>query len=122
MTVTATRIAIIGSGLIGRAWATVFASHGFDVALYDVKPEAAAAARAHIGTNLQDLAGHGLVDDPEDALTRIRIAADLADALPGATLVQESGPETVEAELELFAQMDVLAPGDAILASSTSFI
>ncbi len=117
-----TKIAIVGSGLIGRAWATVFASHGFEVALHDVKPEAAKAARAHIGRNLKELAGHDLVDDPKGSLARIRVAKDLADALKGVALVQENGPETVEAKRELFAQMDGLAPASAILASSTSFI
>lgn len=117
-----TRIAIIGSGLIGRAWATIFASHGFDVAMHDAAPGVAKAARAHIGRNLKELAGHGLVDDPAGALKRIRLATDLADALKGAALAQESGPETVEAKKALFAQMDALAPASCILASSTSFI
>ena len=117
-----TKIAIVGSGLIGRAWATVFASNGFAVALYDVKHEAAEAAREHIATNLRELAGHGLVDDPDGSLARIRVAADLADALAGVALVQENGPETVEAKRALFAEMDRLAPADAILASSTSYI
>ncbi|KUL94097.1 3-hydroxyacyl-CoA dehydrogenase [Bosea sp. WAO] len=117
-----TKIAIVGSGLIGRAWATVFASHGFEVALYDLKHEAAQAARAHIGNNLEELAGHGLVDDPKGALARIRVAAGLADALKDIALAQENGPETVEAKRELFAEMDRLAPSGAILASSTSFI
>jgi L-gulonate 3-dehydrogenase len=119
---TSTAIAIVGSGLIGRAWATVFSSHGFEVALYDVKPEVSAAARIHIGSNLAELSQHGLVDDPAGALARIRVAAGLAEALRGATLVQENGPETVEAKLALFAQMDGLAEDFAILASSTSFI
>lgn len=117
-----TKIAIVGSGLIGRAWATVFASHGFEVALYDLKHEAAQAARSHIDTNLEELAGHGLVDDPKGALARIRVAADLADALKDIALAQENGPETVEAKRTLFAEMDRLAPSGAILASSTSFI
>jgi len=117
-----TSIAIVGSGLIGRAWATVFAAHGCAVALHDVKPEAAEAARAHIGENLGELAGHGLVDDPDGALARIRVADGLADALDGADLVQENGPETVEAKRALFAAMDGLAAADTILASSTSFI
>lgn len=117
-----TKIAIIGSGLIGRAWATIFASHGFDVALHDVVPAAAKAARAHIGKNLRELAGHGLVDDPKASLARIRVATDLADALKGVALVQENGPETIEAKKALFAEMDRLAPKNAILASSTSFI
>jgi L-gulonate 3-dehydrogenase len=117
-----TKIAIVGSGLIGRAWATIFASHGFDVALHDVKQEVAKAALAHIGRNLRELAGHGLVDDPKGALARISIARDLADALKGAALAQENGPETIEAKKALFVQMDALAPATTILASSTSFI
>ena len=116
------KIAIVGSGLIGRAWATVFSSHGFDVALTDVKPEAAEAARAHIGRNLRELQGHGLVEDPKDALARIRVANGLADALKGAALVQENGPETIEAKTALFADMDRLAAPSTILASSTSYI
>ncbi|HEY5798315.1 MAG TPA: 3-hydroxyacyl-CoA dehydrogenase [Bosea sp. (in: a-proteobacteria)] len=117
-----TNIAIVGSGLIGRAWATVFASHGFAVALHDVAAGAAEAARSHIGTNIEELAGHGLVADPKGSLARIRVASDLADVLKGADLVQENGPETVEAKQKLFAEMDALAPLSTILASSTSFI
>jgi 3-hydroxyacyl-CoA dehydrogenase len=117
-----THIAIVGSGLIGRAWATVFASHGCSVALHDVAPGAAEAARAHIGTNLEELAGHGLVADPAGSLSRIRVAGDLADVLTGADLVQENGPETVAAKQQLFAEMDALCPPSTILASSTSFI
>lgn len=117
-----TKIAIIGSGLIGRAWATIFASHGFDVALHDVAPGAAEAARTHIGSNLEELAGHGLVEDPRGSLARIRVASGLADALNGADLVQENGPEAVETKRALFAEMDRLAAPETILASSTSFI
>lgn len=116
------KIAIVGSGLIGRAWATVFASHGFEVALHDVKREAAEAARDHIAANLRELNGHGLVDDPEGSLARIRVSTGLADALGGVALAQENGPETVEAKQALFAEMDELAPSGAILASSTSYI
>ena len=117
-----TRIAIIGSGLIGRAWATIFASKGFQVALHDAAPGAAKAARVHISKNLSELGSHGLVDDPAGSLQRIRVASDLADALQGAALAQESGPETIEAKIALFAEMDALAAPSAILASSTSFI
>lgn len=117
-----TKIAIVGSGLIGRAWATVFASHGFTVALHDVKREAALAARDHIASNLAELHEQGLVDDPAGALARISVAADLADALKDVVLVQENGPETVEAKQALFAEMDRLAPPAAILTSSTSYI
>lgn len=117
-----TTIAIVGAGLIGRAWATVFASHGCEVALHDLAPGAAEAARAHIETNLEELAGHGLVSDAKGSLARIRVASDLADALEGAELVQENGPETLKAKRALFVEMDALAASSTILASSTSFI
>ncbi len=117
-----TKIAVVGSGLIGRGWATVFASHGFDVDLYDLRAQATQAAREHIAANLGELAALGLVTDPGAALAHIGIAADLESALAGATLAQECGPETLEAKRALFAEMDGLATPDVILASSTSFI
>jgi L-gulonate 3-dehydrogenase len=117
-----TKIAIIGSGLIGRAWATVFATHGFDVALHDQTVEIAETARQYIRKNLDDLARHGLVVDKKQAFARITVAKDLADALKGVALVQENGPETLDAKKALFEEMDLLAPKSAILASSTSFI
>lgn len=30
------KIGIVGSGLIGKSWAMIFASEGFNVVLYDV--------------------------------------------------------------------------------------
>ena len=117
-----TKIAIIGSGLIGRAWATVFATHGFEVALHDQTVEIAQTAHGHIRKNLDDLARHGLIKDKKQAYARIRVAHDLADALQGVALAQENGPETLEAKRALFDEMDQLAPKSAILASSTSFI
>lgn len=116
------KIAIVGSGLIGRAWAGIFASHGFDVALYDVKREAAEAAKVHIAANLEEQAAFGLVEDPKGSAARLSVAADLASALKGAVLAQESGPENLDAKKALFAEMDRLAAPETILASSTSFI
>ncbi len=117
-----TKIAIIGTGLIGRAWATVFCSHGFEVALHDANPTAAMTARGFIGQSLKELAGHGLVADVAASLKRVHLADSLAAALKGAALAQENGPERLEAKRALFAEMDRLAPKGTILASSTSSI
>jgi L-gulonate 3-dehydrogenase len=117
-----TKIAIVGSGLIGRAWATVFAGAGYDVALYDPAPGAAKAAKAFVAKSLRAQAAVGLVDVNVAGTSRVRIAKDLADALEGADLVQENGPETIEAKRALYAEMDQLAGPRTILASSTSFI
>ena len=77
------RVAIIGSGLIGRAWAMVFARAGWDVAMYDAVAGAAEKALALVGEGLDELARHGLVDDPKGAAARVRAAKSVADALDG---------------------------------------
>lgn len=116
------RVAIIGSGLIGRAWAMVFARAGWGAALYDAVEGAAEKALGLVAEGLDELEKHGLVADPKGSAARVRAAKSVADALDGATFVQENVPETVEAKRAIFAELDALAAPDAILASSTSAI
>lgn len=116
------RVAVVGAGLIGRSWAIVFAAGGFEVALHDTSRDVVDAARVLIGQGLRDLAEHGLLDDPQAAAARVRAAADLADALAGAALVQENLPERVESKRAIFSELDRLAAPETILASSTSMI
>ena len=115
------KVAVIGAGLIGRAWAMVFARAGWDVALHDAVAEAAEASLRLIGEGLRGLAEHGLADDPAGAAARVN-AASLAAAIDGASFVQENVPETVAAKRAIFAELDRHAAPDAILASSTSSI
>ena len=89
------RIALVGGGLIGQAWAIVFARAGHDVMLYDAEPAALKQARDAIAARLQDLAGLGLVSDPHAVAGRIGDVLALAEALDGAAYVQESTPERV---------------------------
>lgn len=117
------KIAIIGAGLIGRAWAIVFARAGCSVAIYDAVPEALSACTKLLHDNISDLAKHGLITEtPEVVLARIKPASTLAEALKGAALVQENVKETVEVKRQIFAEMDKLAAPDTILTSSTSWI
>lgn len=116
------RVAMVGAGLIGRSWAIVFSSGGWDVALYDAAPGAAEAALGLVAEGLRGLAAQGLVSDAGGAAARVRAAASLADALDGVSYVQESIAENVEAKRAIFAELDRIAPPDAILASSTSTI
>src|SRR5687767_14212577 len=90
------RIAIVGSGLIGRAWAMVFASGGCEVALYDSVAGVAEQARTLVAEGLAELSARGLVGDAKAAASRVRTAKNLADALAGATFVQENTPEVLE--------------------------
>ncbi len=115
-------VAIIGTGLIGRSWAVVFARGGWDVRLTDPVPEALAAAPRLIRESLDDLARSGLAEDPAGAAGRVRTAGSLAEAVEGVDFVQENGPERLDAKRAIFAELDRSAPADAILASSTSAI
>jgi 3-hydroxyacyl-CoA dehydrogenase len=116
------RIALVGGGLIGQAWAIVFGRAGHEVMLYDAEASALKRAQGAIAARLDDLAGFRLVDDPHAVLGRIGYATGLVEVLDGAAYVQESTPERVEVKREVYAELDRLAAPDAILASSTSGI
>lgn len=116
------RIAVIGAGLIGRSWAIVFARAGWEVALHDATSDAAERALAMVTDGMAELQEHGLVDDAKAAVKRVRTSSSLADALDGASFVQENTPETLDAKRAIFTDLDRLAAPDAILASSTSTI
>jgi uncharacterized protein (DUF849 family)/3-hydroxyacyl-CoA dehydrogenase len=115
-------VAIVGVGLVGRAWAAIFARAGWNVRLTDPHIPTLSAAPRLIRDELHALARHGLAEDPDGTVARVSIAASLADALHGVEFVQESGPEMVEEKRTIFAQLDRLAPPDALLVSSTSAI
>jgi len=115
-------VAIVGAGLIGRAWAAVFSRAGWQVKLTDPDEAALAAAPGLVREELHALAGYGLADDPGGAANRVSAAKSLAEALDGVSFVQENGPETVEAKQAIFASLDKIAAPQVILSSSTSAI
>jgi len=117
------KIAIIGSGLIGRAWATVFARAGHPVKLYDAAPGAADRALSLIREGLEELKEFGLISEAPDAVAkRVSAAATLVEAVGNADYVQENTSENLEVKREVYRQMDAAAPAHCILASSTSTI
>ncbi|MBV8397523.1 MAG: 3-hydroxyacyl-CoA dehydrogenase [Acetobacteraceae bacterium] len=118
-----TNVAVIGAGLIGRAWSIVFARAGFEVRLWDPAAHAIDAAMVFIADRLPELAQAGLLQEqPGAVLPRVRRAATLEDALEGADHVQENGPERVPEKKALFAELDRLAAPQTVLASSSSGI
>lgn len=116
-------VAVIGAGLIGRAWAIVFARAGHPVRLHDMDLPTMQNSHFYIEERLNELAEFELLKDtPKAVLERITCVPDLAEALRDVVLVQENVRETVEAKNAIFRQLDELAPKNAILASSTSWI
>jgi 3-hydroxyacyl-CoA dehydrogenase len=116
------KIAIIGSGLVGRSWAISFARAGHDAFLWDSQPGAAAAAIGYIRQILPDLEANDLLrgSAPEEVLGRLHLAATVEEALDGAAYAQESTPEDLVIKRQVFAMLDAAAAPGTILASSTS--
>lgn len=118
------KVAIIGSGFVGRAWAISFARAGHDVALWDHDPQAPEKALTYIRGLLPDLEASDLLNGVASRAVeaRMRPTAALEDALEGVAHVQENTPEDVEVKRKVFARLDAAAAPNAVLASSTSAI
>lgn len=117
------KIALIGAGSIGIAWAVVFTRAGYEVALQDPDAARRGAAPGEIATRFRDLAAAGLYDgDSDEALARVSVHSDVAAAVADASYVQENAPEVLDLKRGLFAELDRAAPPTAVLASSSSAI
>ncbi|XP_053564501.1 lambda-crystallin homolog [Bombina bombina] len=116
-------IMIIGSGLIGRSWAMVFASGGFPVKLYDVVKEQVASALEDIRKQMGELKKADMLRgtlSAEDQMALISGCSDLKSALEGAIFIQECVPENLELKRKIFAELDLHVSDAAIISSSTS--
>ena len=117
------KVAIIGTGLIGRAWAMVFARAGHSVKVYDSAPGATDKAIGLITEGLEELQQFGLIkDSPATVMMRVSGAATLAQAVRDADYVQENTSELLDVKRDVYRQLDEAAPAHCILASSTSTI
>ncbi len=116
-------IAVIGSGTMGNGIAHVFAQHGHSVALIDVSQAALDKALKTIGGNLDRQVKKGIIaaEAPAEILGRIHLSTELASAAD-CSLVIEAASENPAIKFELFAKLDGICRGDAILATNTSSI
>src|ERR1700693_4898690 len=112
------RIAIIGTGVIGASWSSLYLAKGLQVVATDPAPNAEAALRKFVETAWPALKRLGL--SPGASQSNLTFTADLAKALAGADLVQENGPERIDFKKKLYGQLDQLLPPEVIIASSSS--
>ncbi|HXJ67839.1 MAG TPA: 3-hydroxyacyl-CoA dehydrogenase [Verrucomicrobiae bacterium] len=115
-------IAVLGAGLMGRGIAHVAALGGFVTTLQDTSREQLEKATSEIGANLEKGVALGRVaeQDAIEARRRLRTVTSLDDAARQADLVIEAVPERMDLKVEIFAQLERVAPAHAILASNTS--
>jgi 3-hydroxyacyl-CoA dehydrogenase len=116
------KVAMIGAGLVGRAWAISFARGGYDVVLYDAAPGMAAKSAAAVAGPVEELERQELLrgSTKAEVLARISGTDNLAEAVAGTVHIQENVPENLDLKRKVFAELDPVAPADAVLCSSTS--
>ena len=112
------RIAIVGTGVIGASWTSLFLAKGLEVVATDIAPNAEASLRKFVEAAWPALNRLGL--SPGASQSNLKFTAALAQAVAGAELVQENGPERIDFKQKLYGQLDELLPPDVIIASSSS--
>jgi 3-hydroxyacyl-CoA dehydrogenase len=112
------RIAIIGTGVIGASWTALFLAKGLQVVATDIAPNAEAALRKFVENAWPALKRLGL--SPAASQSNLTFNPALTEALAGADLVQENGPERIDFKQKLYGQLDETLPPDVIIASSSS--
>jgi len=117
-------ISVIGAGTMGNGIAHVFAQAGFKVRIIDISLTQLDKAIANIAKNFDRQVAKGLVTEEQKkaALANISICSNMSEGVKNAELVVEAATENVELKLEIFEQLDKLAPKEAILATNTSSI
>ncbi len=114
------KIACVGSGVIGRGWATGFASAGFEVSLYDISGDALKHAMIAIECSLEDLQKAGMIISADDTIALIKPTLSLAEAVLDAGYVQESVFEDIKAKREVYEALDQHIGADTVVGSSVS--
>jgi 3-hydroxybutyryl-CoA dehydrogenase len=118
------RVAMIGTGTMGRMIAFQIARHGIPVTLNDSDPAALERAQTAIERFIRDWVAGGTMTEAEAEATRARFhyVADLSSAVRDTDLVIEAIPERVDLKRALFSQLDELCRDTTIIATNSSSI
>jgi 3-hydroxybutyryl-CoA dehydrogenase len=116
-------LVVVGAGLMGSGIAQVAAVAGHRVTMRDVSGEALERGRAAVRTSLDRFVAKERIsrEAADAALGRISTTTDL-DCVQEADAVIEAVFESLEVKVELFGELDRLAPAGALLATNTSAI
>jgi 3-hydroxybutyryl-CoA dehydrogenase len=116
------KILVVGAGTMGNGIAQTAAVSGFEVTMTDVAAEAIARGQKTIAKSVEKLAEKGSITaEQKQAALEVATALDLESARE-ADMIIEAATENPKLKLDLFTQLDELAPEDTILATNTSSI
>lgn len=117
------KIGIVGSGFIGRGWAMLFASAGYNVSIFDVVPSKLTEALEDIKTQLLKLEETGNLRGNLTATEQfnlIKTSETLKHCVNGSIHIQECVFENLELKQKVFKELDGVASNQVVLCSSSS--
>jgi 3-hydroxyacyl-CoA dehydrogenase len=116
------RAAVLGLGTMGHGIAQTMALAGCEVRGYDASPDARDSLRNRVRANLEQMLAVGLVEEDAvaDAVGRVTVCDNEAEALAGAEFVTEAVVEDLAVKQELFERIESAVEPKSILASNTS--
>ena len=110
--------AVLGAGVIGASWTALFLASGRDVAVYDNSPAVEKTVRDYVTRAWPTLESLGLVKGGSP--DRVRFCKSAAEAVEGASFVQENVPERIEIKHALYKEIETSLSQDAVVATSAS--
>jgi len=114
------RIAIVGSGAMGRGIAQIAAAAGHAVRLVDARPNAAEEAVDAISAQFARLAEKGRMTPEAATAASDRLTPSTLRELGDSDVVIEAIVEALEAKQALFRELEDIVGDGAILATNTS--
>jgi 3-hydroxybutyryl-CoA dehydrogenase len=118
------KICVVGAGNMGHQISLLCAIHGYKTTCTDVVPEILKKAEKFADTYLPGRVEKGKMtkEVAEQARKNISFTPDLKEATKDADYVIEAVLEILDVKRKLFAQLDQVAPPQAILATNSSYI
>ncbi|MBI2910841.1 MAG: NAD(P)-binding domain-containing protein [Chloroflexi bacterium] len=115
------KIAVVGSGVMGRGLAQLLCQSGLQVTLVNRNPASLASARDEVGRRLARLVERGnlTAEQRDAALDRVETAQALA-AAASADLVIEAVYERLHTKTEVLQGLHEACPAETIIATNTS--
>src|SRR6202451_4508743 len=113
-------LGLLGTGVIGGGWAARALHFGINVLAADVKPEMEEWIRGAVANAEGALAR--LTSAPLPPKGKLTFTTDLLAMARQVDFIQENIPEQIELKQRVLADVSRHAPGDVIIASSTSGI
>jgi 3-hydroxybutyryl-CoA dehydrogenase len=117
------KIAVVGSGLMGRGIGQSFASAGYSVTLIDLNQKILDYALQQIETSLKVIEKAGLLKGTrETVLSNISTEPVLSKGVSGSSFVIEAVFENIDTKKDVFKRVEASVNPQTIIASNTTAI